>query len=212
MAISLPKSPTINIKVNEIGGSLVPSATSGGVTVKNQAITHSQLSGLSNDDHTQYSIISSGAGLPGTTPTRVGELYINESTGEAYLSTGTTSSADWILATGNISSQSHTWAIQGQLTEIIVPPMYILKESTETVEFIEMRYSISSGTSIDIKFQKNGVDITGSSVTVDITPTTTVLGTPVAFNHEDELKVIVSNLINNPKDLSLSVRLRRTIL
>lgn len=211
MPISLPKTPSVNIKVNNVGGVLVPAST-GGVTVKNQIVTHGSLAGLDSDDHTQYSIISSGSGLPTATPSRVGELYVNETSGEAYVSTGTSSSDDWILATGNISSQSHTWAIQGKLSEVIVPPMYILKEATETVEFVEMRHSISSGDSIDIKFQKNGIDIAGSLVTVDTTPTTTVLGTPVLFDHEDELKVVVSNLINNPKDLSLSVRLRRTIL
>lgn len=211
MPISLPKSPSISIKVNNVGGSLIPAST-GAVAVKSQVVSHASFANLDADDHTQYSIISSGSGLPTATPSRVGELYVNESSGEAYVSTGTSSSDDWILATGNISSQSHTWAIQGKLSEVIVPPMYILKEATETVEFVEMRHSISSGTSIDIKFQKNGIDIAGSLATVDTTPTTTVLASPILFDHEDELKVVVSNLINNPKDLSLSVRLRRTIL
>jgi hypothetical protein len=63
MPISLPKSPTINIKVNEIGGTLVPSATSGGVTVKNEAITYSLNANIlsSQAQINQHIIFNSGA-------------------------------------------------------------------------------------------------------------------------------------------------------
>lgn len=58
---------------------------------------HGGLTGLGDDDHTQYSLISSGSGAPGTTPSRVGEVYIDTTADEAYISTGTASSADWTL-------------------------------------------------------------------------------------------------------------------
>lgn len=64
MPISLPKSPTINIKVNEIGGTLVPSATSGGVTIKNQAIFKRNLNAnilSSQAQINQHIIFNSGA-------------------------------------------------------------------------------------------------------------------------------------------------------
>lgn len=63
MPISLPKSPTINIKVNEIGGTLVPSATSGGVTIKNEAITYSLNANIlsSQAQINQHIIFNSGA-------------------------------------------------------------------------------------------------------------------------------------------------------
>jgi len=56
---------------------------------------HGNLSGLSDDDHTQYSLISSQAGVPSSTPTRVGEVNIDTTNDIAYISTGTASSADW---------------------------------------------------------------------------------------------------------------------
>lgn len=64
---------------------------------------HGALSGLSDDDHTQYSLISSGAGAPGSTPSRVGEIYIDTTNDNAYVSTGTASSSDWTLVSGSSS-------------------------------------------------------------------------------------------------------------
>lgn len=65
---------------------------------------HGALTGLGGDDHTQYSLLSSGTGAPGTTPSRVGEIYIDTAADNAYISTGTASSADWTL----YSKASHT--------------------------------------------------------------------------------------------------------
>lgn len=59
------------------------------------ASSHSNLTNLGNDDHTQYSLISSQAGAPTTTPSRVGLTNIDITNGNTYVSTGTTSSADW---------------------------------------------------------------------------------------------------------------------
>lgn len=67
---------------------------------------HGALTGLGGDDHTQYALISSGTGAPGTTPTRVGEVYIGTAADTIYHSTGTASSADWTL----VSVDGHTHA------------------------------------------------------------------------------------------------------
>ena len=56
---------------------------------------HGTLSGLSDDDHTQYSIISSQAGIPSSTPSRVGAVNIDTTNDRAYLATDTASSSDW---------------------------------------------------------------------------------------------------------------------
>ena len=47
--------------------------------------------------------ISSGADLPTSTPTKIGDIYIDTSTPSFYYANGTTSSADWLLvsATGS---------------------------------------------------------------------------------------------------------------
>lgn len=57
---------------------------------------HGALSGLSDDDHSQYSIISSGSGAPGSTPPRAGAVYVDTSAGNIYVSKGVASSADWV--------------------------------------------------------------------------------------------------------------------
>ena len=56
---------------------------------------HGALAGLTDEDHPQYSLINSGVVAPTSTPSRVGEIYIDSVAGDVYISTGTASSADW---------------------------------------------------------------------------------------------------------------------
>jgi hypothetical protein len=51
-----------------------------------------------NELDTGKPTISSGAGVPGTTPTKVGDVYIDTTNKKLYFSVGTESSADWILS------------------------------------------------------------------------------------------------------------------
>lgn len=74
-------------------------SNTGVVTVVDANIDHGSIGGLADDDHSQYSLISSGAGAPGSTPSRVGEVYIDTTADEAYHSAGTASSADWKKST-----------------------------------------------------------------------------------------------------------------
>lgn len=41
--------------------------------------------------------VSSGSGAPNSTPTALGVIYIDTATDNAYIATGTSSSADWKL-------------------------------------------------------------------------------------------------------------------
>ena len=41
--------------------------------------------------------VTSGTSVPGTTPTALGQIYIKTDTAKVYISTGTSSSADWSL-------------------------------------------------------------------------------------------------------------------
>ena len=41
-------------------------------------------------------IISTGTSAPGTTPTKVGDIFVDTSGGTIYMSKGTSSSADWL--------------------------------------------------------------------------------------------------------------------
>lgn len=54
------------------------------------SITESQISDLGT-----YPDITSGAGAPSSTPTKVGDIYIDTTGDDAYIAVGTTSSADW---------------------------------------------------------------------------------------------------------------------
>lgn len=62
-----------------------------------EAADHGDLIGLGDDDHTQYSLISSQGGAPSSTPSRVGEVNVDTTADTAYISTDTASSADWKL-------------------------------------------------------------------------------------------------------------------
>lgn len=59
------------------------------------ASIHGNLGGNENDDHAQYSLLSSQAGAPSSTPSRVGEINVDTTADKAYISTDTSSSADW---------------------------------------------------------------------------------------------------------------------
>lgn len=39
--------------------------------------------------------ISSGTSAPGTTPTKVGDIFVDTNAGKVYISAGTSSSSDW---------------------------------------------------------------------------------------------------------------------
>lgn len=54
------------------------------------SITESQISDLGT-----YPDITSGAGAPASTPTKVGDIYIDTTGDDAYIAVGTASSADW---------------------------------------------------------------------------------------------------------------------
>lgn len=57
-------------------------------TLDNQAVRKKYI-----DDNAP--IISSGSGAPGTTPTKVGDIYIDTTGDRVYIAKGTSSSADW---------------------------------------------------------------------------------------------------------------------
>ena len=63
------------------------------------AADHGGLTGLSDDDHAQYPYISSQAGVPSSTPSRVGLVNVDTTNDNVYMSTDTASSADWDLVT-----------------------------------------------------------------------------------------------------------------
>lgn len=56
---------------------------------------HGQFKGLTDDDHTSYLKPTTGTGRPTSTPSRIGQLYIDTTNGLRWISVGASSSADW---------------------------------------------------------------------------------------------------------------------
>lgn len=56
---------------------------------------HGALSGLTNDDHPQYPILSSGAVPPSLTPDRIGALYVDTAEPNLYAAKGIADANDW---------------------------------------------------------------------------------------------------------------------
>lgn len=69
---------------------------------------HGGLAGLADDDHTQYSIISSGSGAPGSTPPRIGAIYVDTTAPALYVAKGASSSADWQLQVNHASTLNNS--------------------------------------------------------------------------------------------------------
>ena len=98
----------------------VPNAniTEGSVTQHQAAlsITESQISDLGT-----YSAVTSGAGVPSTTPAALGDIYIDTTNDDAYIAVGTASSADWEKSndggggggSGTVTSVSGTGTVSG---------------------------------------------------------------------------------------------------
>lgn len=104
----------------------------GGVT------DHGALTGKGDDDHTQYSLLSSGTGAPGTTPGRVGEIYIDTTADVSYISTGTASSADWTSTGGIPRTDEEIEDVSGAMftgnTETLITATY--QDADGTVDLV----------------------------------------------------------------------------
>jgi hypothetical protein len=69
---------------------------------------HGALSGLSDDDHAQYAVISSGSGAPGSTPARIGAIYVDTTAPALYVAKGSSSSADWQLQVNHTATLNNS--------------------------------------------------------------------------------------------------------
>lgn len=75
---------------------------------------HGGLTGLNDDDHTQYTIISAGSGAPASTPPRAGALYHDSANNHFYMSKGSSSAADWVQMVDSTSTiNQSTFTIDG---------------------------------------------------------------------------------------------------
>lgn len=75
-----------------------------GLTIQNSAVTVADTTGVigvAGKSYTwpgqsgTFSTVTAGSGAPGTTPAALGQIYIDTGGPDVYMSTGTSSSADW---------------------------------------------------------------------------------------------------------------------
>jgi hypothetical protein len=121
------------------------------------------------------------------------------------LAANTTGGIEW---RDDVEVYNHTWAVAGDITAVTLPCMFVLTGNTsgynEVVEFGRYRAKINSGTSVDVKFQKNGVDIPSSSQTITTAKQTITAFTANTMVNEDELTVVTSSPSGSPVNLSVT--------
>lgn len=77
--------------------------------VSGTAVDHGGLSGLNDDDHTQYALVTVSASAdPSSTPSRAGAIYARTDNDKAWVAVGTVSSADWLEIVTRTSAQTLT--------------------------------------------------------------------------------------------------------
>lgn len=97
----------VGATVARVGDEIVVTVEAG------ETASHNTLTNLDADDHTQYTIISTGSGAPASTPARAGALYVDTTNDDVYVAVDTNDSGDWVqvnntvtgtlLATNNLS-------------------------------------------------------------------------------------------------------------
>jgi hypothetical protein len=113
-------------------------------------VDHGDTSGLSDDDHTQYSLISSQAGVPSSTPSRVGETNVDTTNDNVYHSTGTASSSDWTLSTPKRGQATITFDGGGSVLTTGAKKVYIEAPYTGTITANRLFADQSGSIVIDI--------------------------------------------------------------
>lgn len=132
---------------------------------------HGSLTGLGDDDHTQYTIISSGSGAPSSTPTRVGALYVDTAAGVAYIAKGTASSADWVsTSSGGGGSSDFPVAVTDEVTLLTTgtgivefPWPYDGEEISEVYAYVN---EAPAGSALVIDVNDDGTSILGGTISV----------------------------------------------
>lgn len=140
---------------------------------------HGGLTGLADDDHTQYSLISSGAGAPGTTPSRVGLIYVDTTSDEFYISRGTASSADWGTPKASLDANG-----------------LLVKDSAS-----QMSYTAMSGESVIDMLVNNEATLTGvETLTITNSADERVSAIKINADSSDRVVTLPANAVNSKGD------------
>lgn len=77
--------------------------------VSGSGVDHGTLSGLGDDDHTQYALVTvSGSADPSGAPARAGAIYARTDTAKAWVAVGTSGSGDWLEVVTRTATQTLT--------------------------------------------------------------------------------------------------------
>lgn len=122
--------------------------------------------------------ISSGAGAPGSTPTKVGDIYIDTTGDDAYIAVGTASSSDWEISNDGagggisdgdkgditVSSSGATWTIDDEAVTLAkmahVATNRVLARSTSGTGVVEALTLPNFRTLINVE---DGADVTSTA-------------------------------------------------
>ena len=189
------------------------------------AATLTEVSGHVNtttrDDHTQYTKVDgsraftgstaitaiAGASAPGDTASQGSNHTLARSDHRHSREAAYSAFPIWT---------THTFIVSGEVyvasgdTDYICP-LFISVASGRTVKLAKARHRINSGTSVNVKLQKNGSDITGFTNLTVGTATTTTDPADVTLADNDMIALIVNSLGGSTqKNMSFTITLEHT--
>lgn len=106
--------------------------------------------------------------------------------------------------------QGHTWAISGDVKVPIgdsdfLNPFFISLAPGQQAKISKVIHRINSGTSAQIKLQKNGVDVPGYTAITLTTTTTTLDVADVDLADGDKIALVVTSITGTPKNMSFTL-------
>lgn len=110
----------------------------------------------------------------------------------------------------------HTWLVSGSVVVpsgavAYLPPSIASVSTGETLQIVEARYVIRSGTSVTVSVQKNGSTITGGgSISVTTTKASTT-PTATALVAGDDFAPVVTAVSGSPDGMSFTIVVEHTI-
>ncbi len=108
----------------------------------------------------------------------------------------------------------HTFALQGNVTVVTVPPFFVSLSAGQTINMVKARYVVGTGTNVTFKIQKNGADwtgygTTGSPLTATTTAAETVQSNALADN--DYITLVLVAISATPANMTVTCVLEHTV-
>lgn len=103
----------------------------------------------------------------------------------------------------------HTFALTGEIKidagNDFIPPFYVLISATQTTSIARVRHKINSGTNVQCKLQRNGVDIPGFTGISVSTAAATTDPANVPLTDGDSIALVITGATGIPRDLTFTV-------